>query len=349
VLSARAALFHGPGLPLEFRSLPIPEPGPSEVLVQISLATICGSDLHTLDGRRQEPTPCILGHEAMGRVVALGPGRDPSLIGSRVSWTLADSCGHCPACRLWDLPQKCDHLFKYGHAAIDDRSGLNGCYASHVLLRAGTRVFPLPEVISDAMAAPANCALATMVAATEPLASGGTMAVIQGAGLLGLYACALLKSFGWQRVLVIDRFPRRLDLVGEFGGEPVSAQNPSPLPSASADAVIEACGDSSVVPEGIRILRPGGFYAWAGMVHPKSRLSLTGEAVIRKCLTIRGSHNYGPRHLEAGLRFLERHAAAHPWERLVSPPMALSELATAFLRVASGEWPRVAICPDAET
>jgi len=199
------------------------------------------------------------------------------------------------------------------------------------------------------MAAPANCALATMVAATEPLASGGTMAVIQGAGLLGLYACALLKSFGWQRVLVIDRFPRRLDLVGEFGGEPVSAQNPSPLPSASADAVIEACGDSSVVPEGIRILRPGGFYAWAGMVHPKSRLSLTGEAVIRKCLTIRGSHNYGPRHLEAGLRFLERHAAAHPWERLVSPPMALSELATAFLRVASGEWPRVAICPDAET
>lgn len=348
MLSATAALFHGPGRPLEFRSLRIPNPGPGEVLVQISLATICGSDLHTLDGRRKEPTPCILGHEAVGRVVAVGDGRESGLVGRRVSWTLADSCGGCPACRLWDLPQKCDHLFKYGHAAVEDGCGLNGCYASHVLLRAGTRVFALPDRVSDAMAAPANCALATMVAATEPLASGGGTAVIQGAGLLGLYGCVLLKSLGWQRVMVSDRHPGRLALVSEFGGEPLSAEAAAALPQSSVDAVIEACGDPSVIPEGIRMLRPGGFYSWVGMVHPESRLALTGEAVIRKCLTLRGCHNYAPRHLEAGLGFLDRNATAHPWEKLVSPPRPLTELAKAFRLAARGEWARVSIRPDLE-
>ena len=96
------------------------------------------------------------------------------------------------------------------------------------------------------------------------------------------------------------------------------------------------------------MLRPGGFYSWVGLVHPESRLELTGEAVIRKCLTLRGSHNYAPRHLEAGLDFLERHATAYPWERLVSPPRRLTELADGFRLAASGHWPRVSIQPDLE-
>ena len=76
---------------------PLPAPGPGEVLVRIRLATICGSDLHTLAGRRAAPGPCILGHEAVGEVCAQGAGREDLRPGERVTWSLCDSCGRCPA------------------------------------------------------------------------------------------------------------------------------------------------------------------------------------------------------------------------------------------------------------
>ena len=82
--SARLQLFHGSGLPFEARSVPLPERlGPGEVLVRISLATICGSDLHTVDGRRPAPCPCVLGHEAVGEVVS--GNRTGVTVGQRVT------------------------------------------------------------------------------------------------------------------------------------------------------------------------------------------------------------------------------------------------------------------------
>ncbi|MFN0067014.1 MAG: zinc-binding dehydrogenase [Limisphaerales bacterium] len=345
--TARVAIFHGPGEPftLSERLLPAAlEPG--QVLAAISLATVCGSDLHTVAGRRREPAPAVLGHEAVGRVLAVGAGRDPALVGRRVSWTLADSCGACPACREWALPQKCARLFKYGHAPLDEGAGLDGCYATHVVLRSGTTVVPVPDTVPDALAASANCALATMVAATEPFRGDGTTAVIQGAGLLGLYACALLRAAGWRRIIVVDAVPARLEIVPALGGEPAVGTAAEAVPEGTADAVIEACGQASVIAEGVRLLRPGGHYAVAGLVHPAGNLDLSGETLVRKCLTIRGTHNYAPRHLEAAVQFLACQGAGLPADRLVSPPLPLAEIGAAFALAASGAWPRVAIRPD---
>lgn len=345
VIPAQAALFHGPGRELEFRAVPVPEPGPGEVLVRLSLATICGSDLHTLQGRRNEPVPTILGHEGVGRVLAVGEGRDPGLAGRRVTWSLADSCGRCPACREWDLPQKCERLFKYGHARMEGDRDLAGCYATHLLLRPGTAVVPVPEGLPDALVAPANCALATMVAALEGLPAGGRTAVLQGAGLLGLYGAARLRSAGWERVLLVDPNPHRRALAAGFGADALPPDAARRLPSALADVVVEVCGEAQVVPEGLRLLRPGGHYGWVGMVHPATRLELTGEAVVRRCATIRGTHNYAPRHLEEAVRFLDTHRSAFPWARLVSPPLPLAGLAQAFQLAETGQWARVAIRP----
>ena len=61
---ASIALFHGAGQPFELCTRDITAPNIDEVLVQVSLATICGSDLHTFTGRRTAPTPCVLGHES---------------------------------------------------------------------------------------------------------------------------------------------------------------------------------------------------------------------------------------------------------------------------------------------
>lgn len=343
---AQIALFQGPGRSLELTGHPVPSVlRPGELLVRIRLATLCGSDLHTRDGRRQEPAPSILGHEALGEVIAIGTGRTEFEVGDRVTWSLADSCGLCAPCTEWDLPQKCDRLFKYGHAALSDGSGLNGCYASHLVVRAGTTVLRVPGTLPDSHVVPANCALATMVCATETLPKPCRVAVIQGAGLLGLYGCALLKARGVGRVIVVDTQPNRLRRVADFGGEPALQSALATAPVGRTDAVFEVAGTPEVLAEGIRLLRFGGHYTLLGMVHPASALALTGETVIRKCLTLRGHHNYAPRHLVAALEFLDRHRDDYPWSELVSPPFPLDEIEAAFQEARRQNWPRVSIRP----
>lgn len=338
--NARIQLFSSPGQPFYPATAPIPEAvQPGEALVEISLATVCGSDLHTVDGRRSAPTPCVLGHEAVGRVIA--SGREGLVAGQRVTWTLADSCGHCTPCTHWHLPQKCERLFKYGHAALSDGSGLNGCYASHILLRPGTEILGVPESLPDAVVAPANCALATIVNALEMLPDPCERALVQGGGLLGIYACAWLRHRGVREVYCMDLCAQRLALVAEFGGIPANPGEPQP----PMDLVIEVTGSSAVIPDGVEALRPGGYYVWAGMVHPETRLELTGESVLRKCITVRGVHNYPPRSLALSLEFLEQNHVRLPFEKLVSPPIPLERLNEGIELTRSREWQRVAIQP----
>jgi putative phosphonate catabolism associated alcohol dehydrogenase len=351
--TARVQLFHGPERPFELREMPLPGTlAPGEALVEITLATICGSDLHTYEGRRTAPAPSVLGHEAVGRVIA--SARAGVLPGQRVTWTLVDSCGRCPACTEHALPQKCVTLFKYGHAALGSGTGLNGGYASHIVLRRGTAVFDVPDELPDATVAPANCALATMVNALAERPKPCRTALVQGGGLLGLYACAMLSRSGVENVFCCDLSEQRLTLVRDFGGIPLRADPPH-WPAAverlqaagggGVDLVIEVAGSAQAVAQGLAVLRPGGRYVWAGMVHPDTQLSLTGEEVVRKCLDIRGVHNYAPADLATALRFLVDTYRVFPYEKLVSPPLPLEQLDTAFALTRRREWIRVAVKP----
>ena len=185
-------VFRGPDRGFELRNLPLPEPAAGEVLVQVRLATICGSDLYTVRDARPQPVPAVLGHEGVGTVAAAGRGRDLE-VGTRVTWSLVDRCGSCAWCTRYGLPEKCESLFKYGHASLAE-GGASGCYASHILLRPGTEVVAVPEGLSDTAAAPANCVLATAVNVVSQLPESCESAVVQGADLLGLYLCALLPQ-----------------------------------------------------------------------------------------------------------------------------------------------------------
>ena len=184
-----------------------------------------------------------------------------------------------------------------------------------------------------------------MVAALEPFPKRSHLAVIQGAGLLGLYGCALLKQAGWDRVVVVDKNPGRLELVPRFGGEPAHISARSIADSSSADLVMELTGSPAVIKEGVDLLRPGGHYALVGMVHPDSLLNLTGETIIRKCLTLRGTHNYAPKHLLAAIRFLESQRRAFPWEQLVAPALPLESIDDVISLAKSGAWTRAAMRP----
>lgn len=344
---AYAQVFTGPNEALQKREIPHPNAlAAGETLVEISLATICGSDLHTLSGQRLEKTPCILGHEAVGRIVATGTQHSALKAGQRVTWSIADSCGVCPPCREYYLPEKCHNLFKYGHAPIEDGSGLNGCYASHILLRAGTHIVPVPDALADAILAPANCALATMINAVTLLPIPCRSALVQGAGLLGLYACALLSERGVKHIYCMDRNEKRRQHSVAFGAIPIDEIGKIGAAAPNGiDAVIEVAGAAALIDEGISVLRPGGFYAFVGMVHPDTKLQITGEQVIRKCLHIRGVHNYSPRHLDEAIHFLDHTATRYPYAELVSEPLALDDLQQAIDLARAQQYLRVAVHP----
>jgi putative phosphonate catabolism associated alcohol dehydrogenase len=353
---AVAQVFDGPGRPLRLQEFPLPDVlAPGEVLIQVRLATLCGSDLHTIEGRRNEPTPAILGHEGVGTVLRCAPDREGLIEGCRVTWSIADSCGSCAFCTNYDLPEKCTQVFKYGHSAITDGYGLNGTYASHVILRPGTSIVAVPDRLADAVVAPANCALATVANALSHVPDTATSVLVQGAGLLGIYACAWLRDRGVQHVFCADPLAERRQLARRFGAEPLDClatelkirheQIRSVAPHG-IDAVLELSGERTAVHEGVEHLRIGGVYVLAGMVHPDSDLGgLTGETVIRKCLTLRGVHNYSPRHLQQGIDFLGRTAEMYPYTDLVGPPVALSRFEDAVELASQRRWLRVALKP----
>ena len=330
----------------------MPELSEGEVLVKILLSTICGSDLHTIEGKRKEDTPCILGHEAVGEIVAIN-ARDGFSLGDRVTWTIVDSCGKCPACTEYGLPEKCETLFKYGHASIQNGSGLNGCYASHILIRKGTHMVKLPEIVSDVMVAPANCALSTMVNAVSQMRSMPKKAVIQGGGLLGLYTCGLLKEKGVSQIFCLEVNEKRFPLIEDFGAIAVDARDSKKATQLildqtdnGVDVAFEVAGIKELIPQGIALLRPGGEYILAGLVHPNSKLDITAEQIIRKCIHIKGVHNYAPWHLDEAVSFLHRNVNNFPFDSLVSPPYQLTQLQSAVDEARNKHWVRVSIKPN---
>lgn len=355
-----AAVFEGPGVPMRMAQLELPVAlPPGAALCRILLSTICGSDLHTVLGRRTEPTPSILGHESVGEIVAVGEGAHywdgaPLQIGGRVSWSIMASCGTCPNCAR-GIPQKCARLLKYGHAALGVWPGLTGGYAEYIYLFPGTAIFPAPPTLPDAVVAPANCALATVVCGVEAIGGirPGERVLILGAGLLGTYLAALAAEAGAAAVLVADTNPVRLDAVRRFGATDTFAIGSDQEAAArwarercageGADVAFEVCGAPSAAAAAMAALRIGGRLLVAGLVTPGSTFTVDGNELTRKLLTLRGIHNYHPRHLGEALAFLAKTAGKYPYEDLVSPTVPLAEIAHALERAETNPAARVGV------
>ena len=125
--------------------------------------------------------------------------------GDRIAWTVMASCGQCVFCEKYSLPQKCTSLFKYGHSRANGPPHFEGTFADYVYLRPGTAVFKLPLELTDEVASPLMCAAATIAGGLDRAnVNPGDTVVIQGAGMLGLYASAFVKELGAARVFVID-------------------------------------------------------------------------------------------------------------------------------------------------
>ncbi len=360
--SSVAAVFDGPGRPFRVEQVPILALNTGEVLVRTSCCTICGSDLHTFQGRRPAPFPSILGHEAIGVIQEMKGGGlsdhngHPLRPGDRITWSITASCGNCFFCRR-GLTQKCEFLFKYGHQEQNDAQGPAGGLSEFCVLRNGTAIFRIPEEIPDLAACPANCATATVVAAARYAGDVTEETVlVQGAGMLGITACALANVSNASTIIVIDPDPVRRSLARQFGAtvvldpaagaDDISEQVRELTHGRGVDAAFEFSGAPESVELGLPLLRNGGRYVLAGAVFPSRSLSLNAETVVRRLIRIQGLHNYTAPDLAGALVFLARHGSSYKFEKLVSSGFPLSRTTEAF-RYAGEEHPlRVAVMPD---
>ncbi|UGT62581.1 zinc-binding dehydrogenase [Nocardia asteroides] len=316
----RAAVWTGAGTAV--REVPLPVPGPGETLVRVTLATVCGSDLHTVTGKRVAPCPSVLGHEAVGRVVR---GALPA--GTRVVWSVTASCGDCARCRV-GFTAKCERVRKVGHEPFAGEWPLSGTYAEHVLLPAGVTLAEVPEQVPDAVAAPAGCATATVMAALEAAgAVAGRRVLVTGAGMLGLTATAACVSRGAD-VRVADPDPERLALAAAFGGLPDDG--------APVDVALEFSGAAAAVGHALARIDLGGTLVLVGSVTPGAAVQVDPEAVVRGWLTVTGVHNYEPRHLYEAVAFLNITRDRYPWASVVAPPVALAEVEAVLVPTPPG-------------
>lgn len=331
-----AIIFSGSGKPLEEKNFDLDENlGPDEALVKISLSTVCGSDVHTWLGHRPFPTPCILGHEMVGVIIKKGEKLTHDFIGNslsegdRITWSMTASCGNCYYCKIAHLPQKCSHLFKYGHVNSENSPHFTGGYAKFVRLVTGTYIFKIPNELSDKEVVPLMCAGATITSGLDAVNfSQCDFVVVQGCGALGLYACAFSKELGCKNVIAVDIDQNRLELSKEFGADYIfNSKIEHELEqkimqitnNRGADYVIEVAGTPNVIPEGIKFLRIGGTYVLLGAIYPGNEFLVDSSLIITKCLNISGRHNYDAIHLKNAISLVLQSKNKYPYEKIVGP------------------------------
>lgn len=327
---SRAAVWTRRGV--EVRDLVVPRG--DELIVRIRLATVCGSDLHTVTGRRHSPCPSVLGHEAVGDVVAPDPHRGLAA-GDRVVWSVTAVCGRCSRCRA-GRTAKCEVVRKVGHEPFEGDWPLSGAYAEYIALPAGVTVARVPDGLDDRVAAPSACATATVMAALEAAgALAGRRVLICGVGMLGVTAAAACTEAG-AHVQATDIAADRLRLAGRFGA---AADAGGPV-----DVAIDFTGAADAVEAAVARLDIGGVLILAGSVMPGRPVSLDPESVVRNWWTIGGVHNYEPRHLEQAIAFLHRTRDAYPWAAVVSDPVGLDDIDSVLVPAPPGTL-RAAVAP----
>lgn len=277
---------------LELTEMPVPEPGPDEVLVRVAACGICGSDVHGLDGSsgRRIP-PVVMGHEAAGVVAATGSQVRGLREGDRITFDSTVWCGTCFYCRRGEV-NLCDNRQVLGVSCGDYRR--HGAFAEYVVVPERI-VAPLPDSLSfeeAAMIEPASVAVHAVN--LTPVRLGDT-AVVVGTGMIGLLVVQALRLAGCGRIVAVDVDAARLELARRFGAdELINAREADPVAAVAdltsgrgADVAVEAVGATEPVATAIASLRKGGALTLVGNVTPKIELAL--QAVVTRQLRLTGS------------------------------------------------------------
>ena len=198
---------------LELRQVPVPTPGPGEVLIKIHKTAICGTDVHIYDwnewSTQHIKPPMVIGHEYVGEIAELGAGVTGFTVGQRVSGEGHITCGHCRNCHNGNI-QWCKDTNSVGV----DR---DGAFAEYVCIPATNVIAIDPSMDEDVVAMFDAVGNATHTALMFDLV--GEDVLITGAGPIGIIAVAICKYAGARRVIITDIQDARLELAKKMGAD----------------------------------------------------------------------------------------------------------------------------------
>lgn len=331
VKTMKAAVVRAFGKPLSIENVPVPEPGPGEILVKVIACGVCHTDLHAANGDWPvKPTPPFIpGHEVAGIVAAIGPGvtglKQGDAVG--VAW-LHDACRACEFCETgWETLCESQHNTGYS---------VNGGFAEYVIADAAF-VARLPAGVDFAAIAPILCAgVTTYKGLKETEARPGEWVAISGLGGLGHIAIQYARAMGLH-VVGLDIAPDKLALAEAAGADlAIDARSPD-----AVDQVLKATGGGA---HGVLVtaVSPAAFGQALQLVRRRGTVSLVGLPpgdfptsifdVVLKRITLRGSIVGSRRDLDEAVAFaLEGKVKAH----ITKAP--LGDINAIFSRLAAGK------------
>ncbi len=327
----KAAVVHEFGKPLKIEEVPIPTPGPGELLIKVIANGVCHTDLHAADGDwPAKPTPPFIpGHEGAGIVTAIGPAvtgfKEGDPVG--VAW-LHDACGGCEFCRTgWD--SLCYNQHNTGYA-------VNGSFAEYVIGSA-PYVARLPNNPDFVAIAPILCAgVTTYKGIKETEVRPGEWIAISGVGGLGQLAIEYAKAMGLH-VAALDVTEEKLGLARASGADvTVNAKAPDAAAqivkhtSGGAHGVLVTAPSRPAFTQAIHMVRRKGSFALVGL--PPGEFPTPINDVVMGRITIRGSIVGGRQDLAEAIAFAaEGKVHAHTHE------MKLEDINQVFSDLKSGK------------
>ena len=276
---------------LEVTEVPTPAAGAGEVLIQVGACGICGSDVHGYDGSsgRRIP-PIVMGHEAAGRIAAVGAGVTGWAEGDRVTFDSTIYCGACGYCKRGEV-NLCDHRQVLGVSCGDYSRA--GAFAEFVAVPARV-VYKLPERISFAEASMLEAVAVAIHAVSLAEITKESTALVVGAGTIGVLILQALRAVGCHRVLVSDVDGSRLKLAKELGVADVLSPNEDAVAQVlqrtggiGVDVAMEAVGRNETVNAAIASVRKGGTVVLVGNISPEATLPL--QKVVTRQIRLQGS------------------------------------------------------------
>jgi L-iditol 2-dehydrogenase len=277
---------------LEIATLPVPAPGPLDVLVQVAACGICGSDVHGYDGAsgRRIP-PLVMGHEASGIVAGLGSEVTGFKPGDRVTFDSTVYCGVCAFCRNGEH-NLCDDRQVIGVSCGDYSRA--GAFAEYVTVPERI-VYKLPEGLSFAEAAMLEAVSVALHAVAVSKLQGGETALVIGAGMIGLLTLQAARVAGCSRVFIADIDATRLKLAAELGADETIQVSGGELTEEilrltegrGVDGALEAVGRNETVAAAIDCVRKGGTVTLIGNITPQVNLPL--QKVVSRQIRLQGS------------------------------------------------------------
>jgi threonine dehydrogenase-like Zn-dependent dehydrogenase len=258
---------------IELRDAPKPTiEEPTDVILKVSTAAICGSDLHVLNGRIPGMMEGgIIGHEFVGVVEDAGAEVTAVQPGQRVLSSMMIPCGKCYVCRK-GLGGQCADLRVFGYGSFF--GDLNGGQAEYVRVPEANRILkPLADSMSDEHAIFAGDILSTgLKVATEGQIKEGDVVLVMGCGPVGLFAIQAARAFKPSKIFAVDSVDQRLEMAQSFGAIPINLQQQHVVVTlqdategAGADVALECVGGPQPLMTAIEAVRPGGRVAVIGV------------------------------------------------------------------------------------